>query len=37
MDKKSNNIGITDKRDAIKYNFGNGKTGFLHFLQLAML
>lgn len=25
--KKSNNIGIKDKRDAIKYNLGGGKTG----------
>jgi hypothetical protein len=27
VDKKTNNIGIKDKRDAIKYNLGNGKTG----------
>jgi len=25
--KKTNNIGIKDKRDAIKYNLGSGKTG----------
>lgn len=25
--KKSNNIGLTDSRDARKYNLGNGKTG----------
>lgn len=30
--KKSNNIGIKDKRDAVKYNFGNGKTG-IYFLS----
>jgi hypothetical protein len=27
INKKSNNIGITDKRDAIKYDLGNGNTG----------
>lgn len=27
IDKKTNNIGIKDKRDAIKYNVGNGQTG----------
>lgn len=30
--KKSNNIGIKDKRDAFKYNLGNGKTG-LYFVS----
>jgi hypothetical protein len=25
--QKTNNIGIKDKRDAVKYNLGNGKTG----------
>lgn len=30
--KKTNNIGIKDKRDARKYNLGNGKTG-LYFLS----
>jgi hypothetical protein len=34
INKKSNNIGITDKRDAIKYDLGNGNTGL--FLQQAM-
>lgn len=29
--KKSNNIGLKDKRDAIKYDFGDGKTG-IYFL-----
>ena len=27
VDKKSDNIGIKDKRDSIKYNLGNGQTG----------
>lgn len=27
VNKMSNNIGIKDKRDAIKYNIGNGRTG----------
>lgn len=30
--KKSNNIGVKDKRDAFKYNLGNGKTG-LYFIS----
>ena len=31
VEKKSNNIGIKDKRDARKYNLGNGRTG-IYFL-----
>ncbi|TDO68078.1 hypothetical protein EV143_1213 [Flavobacterium chryseum] len=32
IEKKTNNIGIKDKRDARKYNIGNGKTG-VYFLS----
>lgn len=32
IEKKTNNIGIKDKRDAIKYDLGNGKTG-VYFLD----
>lgn len=32
VDKKTANIGIKDKRDAIKFNLGNGKTG-IYFLS----
>jgi hypothetical protein len=27
VEKKTSNIGNKDKRDAIKFNYGNGKTG----------
>jgi hypothetical protein len=32
VEKKTNNIGIKDKRDAVKYNLGSGKTG-IYFLS----